>query len=91
MNPYLVGELGEDDGEADLGVVLLEVGLKGAEADIVPVDSLVIELGGYQSVIVPPSPYRHNILTVQPWQLSINVCIHSKPLGREDIAGVAHL
>ena len=41
-------------------MILLEVGLKGAEADIVPVDSLVIELGGYQSVIAPPSPYRHN-------------------------------
>ena len=90
MNPYLVGELGEDDGEANLGVVLLEVGLKGAEADIVPVDSLVIELGGY-SRSLPHPVHIDMILTVQPWQLSINVCIHSKPLGREDIAGVAHL
>ena len=90
MNPYLVGELGEDDGEANLGVVLLEVGLKGAEADIVPVDSLVIELGGY-SRSLPHQVHIDIVLTVQPWQLSINVCIHSKPLGREDIAGVAHL
>lgn len=40
----LIGKLGEDDGELNLGIVFLEVGLEGVEADVIPVDSLVIKL-----------------------------------------------
>ena len=40
----LIGEFGENDGKPNLGVVLLEVRLESVRTDIVPVNSLVVEL-----------------------------------------------
>ena len=40
----LVGELSEQDGQAELVVVVGEVGLELSEAGVVPVNALVVDL-----------------------------------------------